>query len=464
MRRLILTLCLCFMLQTGWGWASEESFQYGRFGKITLYRESPHPPHVVLFVSGDGGWNQGVVDMAKTLASLDAVVAGIDINHYLRELRISPETCSYPAADLELLSKLLQKKFGFPTYVPPVLVGYSSGATLVYSVLVQAPPNTFQGAISLGFCPDLPLTKPFCRGNGLEWTRGPRGQGYSFLPATNLQAPWVAFQGTIDQVCNANAVENFVKQVRQGEIVLLPKVGHGFAVQRNWMPQFKEAFKRLINTPKIDHPSTVDELKDLPLIEVLPKGPSRDLMAVILSGDGGWAGIDRELGNTLASHGVPVVGLNSLQYFWTGRTPAGAAHDLERILRHYLSAWHKKSTILIGYSLGADVLPFLASRLPHETLDRVKLISLLGPELSVDFEFHVTEWLGLPNKDPSHPVLPEVEKLKGKNILCFYGDGEGNSLCKKLDQSLARVVMLKGGHHFGGDYRVIAETILKETE
>jgi type IV secretory pathway VirJ component len=61
-------------------------------------------------------------------------------------------------------------------------------------------------------------------------------------------------------------------------------------------------------------------------------------------------------------------------------------------------------------------------------------------------------------------VLPEVEKLKGKNILCFYGDDEENSLCKKLDGSLTRVVMLKGGHHFGGDYRTIAETILKEAE
>jgi type IV secretory pathway VirJ component len=211
-------------------------------------------------------------------------------------------------------------------------------------------------------------------------------------------------------------------------------------------------------------PSTIDELKDLPLIEVLPKGSSSDIMAVILSGDGGWAGLDRELGNTLASHGVPVVGLNSLQYFWTGRTPDGAAKDLERILRHYLSTWHKKSTILICYSLGADVLPFLASRLPPETLNRVKLILLLGPEPSVDFEFHVTDWLGLPSKNQSLFVLPEVEKLKGNNILCFYGEDEGDSLCKKLDASLARVVMLKGGHHFGGDYRTIAETILKETE
>jgi type IV secretory pathway VirJ component len=464
MRWFILTFCLCFVLQTGWVQASEESLSFGRFGKVTLYRESPRPLHLVLFVSGDGGWNQGVVDMARTLASLDAVVAGIDITHYLKELRNSPGTCSYPAADFELLSKLIQKRFDFPNYVPPILVGYSSGATLVYSVLVQAPPNTFQGAISLGFCPDLPLTKPLCRGSGLEWTRGPHGKGYSFLPAPNLQAPWIAFQGTIDQVCNANAVENFVKQVKQGEIILLPKVGHGFAVQRNWMPQFKEAFNRLINTPKIDRPSTIDELKDLPLVEVPPQGPSRDVMAVILSGDGGWAGIDRELGNTLASHGVPVVGLNSLQYFWTGRTPAGAAHDLERILRHYLAAWDKRSTVLIGYSLGADVLPFLANRLPHETLNRVKLIALLGPEPSVDFEFHVTDWLGFPSKNPSHPVLPEVEKLRGNNILCFYGDDEGDSLCKKLDASLARVVMLKGGHHFGGDYRTIAEAILKETE
>jgi len=98
---------------------------------------------MVLFVSGDGGWNQGVVDMARTLASLDAVVAGIDITHYLRELRNSPEACFYPASDFELLSKLIQKRFDFPNYVPPILVGYSSGATLVYAVLVQAPPNIF---------------------------------------------------------------------------------------------------------------------------------------------------------------------------------------------------------------------------------------------------------------------------------------------------------------------------------
>jgi type IV secretory pathway VirJ component len=330
--------------------------------------------------------------------------------------------------------------------------------------LVQAPPNTFRGAISLGFCPDLSLTKPLCRGNGLEWKPGPKGRGYAFLPASNLQTPWIVFQGTIDQVCNAVDVENYVRHVREGEIVLLPKVGHGFAVQRNWMPQFRQAFKNLVKRYELNRSSFVDELKDLPLIEVLPKDPSRNLMAIILSGDGGWAGIDQDLGNGLVRRGVSVVGLNSLQYFWRRRTPDRAAKDLERILRHYLSGWDKEKAILIGYSLGADVLPFMVNRLPYEILKRVQGVVLLGPSDVVDFEFHLTDWLGVSAEKEGYPVLPEVEKLKRTRVLCFYGEEEKDSLCKKLDMDFGKIISLKGGHHFGGDYEAIAETILREVE
>ncbi len=461
MKQVIFIVLILFSVEMSTLDAAEQSLHFGRFGTTTLYYRSAQPSHVVLFVSGDGGWNKGVVDMARELSSLDTLVVGIDIIHYLKELENSNEKCSYPAADFEMLSKFIQKKFDFSSYVLPILVGYSSGATLVYATLVQAPPNTFGGAISLGFCPDLPLTKPLCREYGLEWKPGPRGRGYSFLPASNLQTPWVAFQGTIDQVCNATAVESYVKQVREGAIVLLPKVGHGFAVQRNWMPQFRQTFKNLVEKNKINRSSFADELKDLPLVEVVPKDPSRNLMAVILSGDGGWAGIDRDLGDTLVHQGVPVVGFNSLQYFWTRRTPDGSAKDLERILRHYLDVWKKEKAIIIGYSLGADVLPFMVHRLPHEILRQVQGVALLGPSDVVDFEFHLTDWIGVSSGKTAYPVLPEVEKLRGMKILCLYGEEE-SPLCKSLDANLAKVIFLKGGHHFGGDYEAIAETILKE--
>ena len=120
----------------------EEVIQFGHFGDVHLYRNTPHPKYVVLFVSGDGGWNLGVIDMAKALADLDALVAGIDITTYLKRLQSTKEACNYPAADFEGLSQFLQKHCAFPDYGQPLLVGYSSGATLVYATLAQAPPNS----------------------------------------------------------------------------------------------------------------------------------------------------------------------------------------------------------------------------------------------------------------------------------------------------------------------------------
>jgi type IV secretory pathway VirJ component len=227
------------------GAAAAETLEFGRFGTVTIYRQTPAPAHLVLFVSGDGGWNLGVVDMARALAALDAVVVGIDIVRYERALAAASDECSDVATDLADLARFVVERTGFGGAPAPILVGYSSGATLVYAALVEAAPETFRGAISLGFCPDLELAKPLCRGRGLEWKPMPKGKGYVFEPATTLQAPWIAFQGTIDQVCDAAATEAYVKRVPRGEIVLLPKVGHGYSVLRNWMPQFKTAFARV---------------------------------------------------------------------------------------------------------------------------------------------------------------------------------------------------------------------------
>ncbi len=441
---------------------SEETIEFGRFGAVTLYRQSPNPSQVVLFVSGDGGWNQGVVDMARSLASMDALVAGLDITHYLAQLAASEESCSYPAADLENLSKFLQKKFDFPAYVRPVLVGYSSGATLVYAALAQAPANTFRGAVSMGFCPDLTLDKPLCKGSGLESKPGGKPRLYVFSPAPALASPWIAFQGAVDQVCDAHAVAAYVKQVGGSELVLLPKVGHGFSVQRNWLPQFRDVFARLAAPGPASPTPTDPGLADLPVVELKAEG-SGDLLAVIVTGDGGWAGIDRQIAERLVFEGVPVAGMDSLQYFWKQRTPEGAGADLGRILQHYLKVWNKRSAVLIGYSLGADVLPFMVNRLPPELASRVRLISLLGPARTASFEFHLAEWLGATPKT-ALPVLPEALRLPPSKVLCLAGEEETDSLCGDLPPGSARVVRLPGGHHFGGDYQALADLILRESQ
>src|SRR5262249_12113360 len=156
------------------------------------------------------------------------------------------EKCAYPAGDLEALGQFIQKKLERPTYTAPVLCGYSSGATLAYATLVQAPTGTFKGAISLGFCPDISLSRPVCTGNGLKSGPGPEGKGISFEPAPGLDAPWIAFQGAVDKTCSATDTQHYVEQVPGAELVLLPKVGHGFSVSKNWLPQLEDAYRRLV--------------------------------------------------------------------------------------------------------------------------------------------------------------------------------------------------------------------------
>jgi type IV secretory pathway VirJ component len=445
--------------------AEAETLRFGRFGTVALYRGHERPSQVVLFISGDGGWNLGVVSMATALADAGVLVAGIDITAYLRALHDSSESCSYPAGDFEALSQFVQQHLKLPIYTPPLLIGYSSGATLAYGTLVQAPPGTFRGAISLGFCPDLPLVRPLCRGNGLEWQPGPQGRGIRFLPAPTLAMPWVALQGEADQVCDASATAAFVKQVGHGEIVLLPKVGHGFSVEKNWMPQLRDAVSRIGALETTRRSPVAAALADLPLVEVPASSTERfRVFAVIVSGDGGWASLDRQVGQALAAQGIPVVGLDSLQYFWHRKTPEEAALALGRILRHYLEAWQRDAALLIGYSRGADVLPFMANRLPGELLDKIALIALLGPGLEVDFEFHFTDWVLNPRGGNLRPVLPEVERLRGKRILCVYGREEPASLCPKLQSGRVVLDARPGAHHFGGDYEAIAQQILSALE
>jgi type IV secretory pathway VirJ component len=199
-------------------------------------------------------------------------------------------------------------------------------------------------------------------------------------------------------------------------------------------------------------------VSDLPLVEVAARGDQRDLFAIMLSGDGGWAGLDREVADALAARGVPVVGWDSLRYFWNARTPEGASRDLDRVIRHYADAWHKSDVLLIGYSQGADTMPFMVNRLAAETRRLVKATALIAVSKEAFFEFHVTHWLGQPTG--GLPTLPELQKASMGSLLCVYGGDEKDSPCLELKGEGVRKVLLPGGHHFDGDYGGVAQSIL----
>jgi type IV secretory pathway VirJ component len=201
----------------------------------------------------------------------------------------------------------------------------------------------------------------------------------------------------------------------------------------------------------------------LPLVEISATRGTSDTLVVFVSGDGGWAAIDREISKVLAADGMPVVGLNALQYFWTKRAPESASRDLDSIIGRYLRDWHKSRVVLAGYSRGADVLPAMISRLPPETRTKIRSIVLLGPSPKVEFEFHVADWLH--DASAGVAVKPEVEKLAPAHILCIYGESDRDSLCPALKaQPGVNVVVLKGAHHFDGGYANLGRLILEHIQ
>lgn len=203
-----------------------------------------------------------------------------------------------------------------------------------------------------------------------------------------------------------------------------------------------------------------DTIGDLPLTVLAPRGEPGDAMVMMVTGDGGWAALDRTVGDSMAAHGLPVVGLNAHHYFSTQRTPDGASRDLERVLRHYLALWGRDRVVLIGYSRGAETLPFMISRLPPDLLARVAVIALIGPAPNANFKFHLVDLFEDKHRKDDLMTVPEIEKLRGREVLCFYGKDEKESACRALPAGVATVVELPGGHHFGGSYAEIANRIL----
>jgi type IV secretory pathway VirJ component len=209
-------------------------------GEVTIYAPSGEARGLALFASGDGGWNLGVWDMAQTAASLGYWVAGFSVPAFMKTLESGNGTCSDAAGLLNNLSGKVKSAMKLADY-HPIIIGYSSGATIAYAALAQAGDARFSGAMTLGFCPDLIIHKPFCEGAGLtaeKQHQPPYGIVFNTVP--RVPAPWIVLQGEVDQVCNPPATMAFVDKVKNGKVISLPKVGHGFGVPRNWMPQYRQ--------------------------------------------------------------------------------------------------------------------------------------------------------------------------------------------------------------------------------
>lgn len=186
-------------------------------------------------------------------------------------------------------------------------------------------------------------------------------------------------------------------------------------------------------------------LGDLPLVERPANHGTR--LALIITGDGGWAAGDRAMADVLVEGGISVVGLDARAYLrGAARNAEGVAQDVERIVDHYRRAWHRDTVVLVGYSRGADLLPFAVTRLPDSLRSRIALLALVSLSRRATFAFHWDDLVRDVHRPDDLAVAPEVAKLGGLRTLCIGGADENDSGCGDLNPAQVRVSTHPGGH------------------
>jgi type IV secretory pathway VirJ component len=406
------------------------------FGEVHVSEPANTMRGFVILFSALSGWSDTDQQAAELLARHDVLVVGVDTARYADGLAGVEEPCHHLVGDAEAIAHQLQREHHSSAYFAPILAGVGQGGALAEQVLAMAPSNTIAGAVSIDPAQTLEPRFHPCPPDP-RVMHDPGLPGFWSIGATaTLPSETQSVVSSLQKLDAKVDIRSFPQGTAEADMVL--------ALTR---PHLTESA-----------PSEGD-ISDLPLVE-LPAGHPGDMLAIVVSGDGGWRDLDQTIAHDLSDWGVSVVGLDSLRYFWSAKTPEQTAHDVGRVIQAYSARWQIKSVALIGYSFGADVLPFAYNRLPQAIRDKVSIMSLLGLAQGADFEIRVTGWLGMTAGEAALPAYPEIAKVRPALVQCFYGEDESDTICPTLAKTGAAVIRTPGGHHFGGDYEHLARTIL----
>lgn len=197
------------------------------------------------------------------------------------------------------------------------------------------------------------------------------------------------------------------------------------------------------------------------LVKITPgkTGVKSNIIAILYSGDGGWYSFEQSLADHLANSGISTIGIDTRKYFWDRKSPETTASDIEKLLRYYGRKWGRSQYILMGYSQGAEIVPFVFTRLPEEMKSNVISTVMLSPETTTDFQVHVTNMIGMGNKQNTYDVVTEISRVKNTRQICIFGEDETTNVPELLKKYQVETVIIPGSHHYKGNAALIVQKI-----
>jgi len=193
------------------------------------------------------------------------------------------------------------------------------------------------------------------------------------------------------------------------------------------------------------------QAQSLPIDTLSSKMPGKPLV-IYISGDGGFNSFSNNFIKQWNTNGYPVVALNAKSYFWKTKQPEAAAQDVTALITQYLSLWKCNEVILLGYSFGADVMPFIQMRLPAEVAGKVKHTVLFSPSANTDFTVHLIYG----NNGSSVPA--EINKIT-KPVLVVFGDEETNLPDKQINNKQVNIIKVPGDHHYDNNIATVVHEV-----
>jgi type IV secretory pathway VirJ component len=182
-------------------------------------------------------------------------------------------------------------------------------------------------------------------------------------------------------------------------------------------------------------------------------------LVVYLSGDGGMNSFTTSLVQSLNKKGYAILALDSKNYFWKKKDPLEFASAMSQSISKYLKSEKRSSFVVLGYSFGADVSPFLITRLPQNLHPKCKDLVLLSVSAHTDFEVKIMDMLGWGNKKEEN-VIAELNNVS-LPVTLFFGKDETDFPANKLTID-KQVVVMEGGHHYDNDTDDLANRIISK--
>ncbi|WP_062111940.1 virulence factor family protein [Aureimonas sp. AU40] len=407
---------------------------YENMAGVPVFEPDSDPVGLTVLLSDEGGIAREDRELAAKLVDGGQIVVQIDLVRWRAALEEGIEDgddCIYLGSDIEGIAKEALRALELQTYFHPVVVGRGVGGTVAYAAVADTPAATMAGGVALNAAPSARSTLPVCA--GAKATPAGRG-GFAYDRTADLIQPFVFIE----------------PEGHSTDLAPTAPYKAATVVAKDPATAMDAVVAAADNISQADNSA-------LPIIVTKPKGEPI-AVALFFSGDGGWRDLDKTIGDWLSEHGVEVIGVDALRYFWSEKTPEQMATDMETMLGK-ANPKPGVPVALLGYSFGADTLPFAYPKLPQIWTDRIDLIGLLAPSQKTGFEISVGGWLGM--STGASDVVNALKAVPVSKLLCIYGtEDEADTACLAPQLADAAKLSIEGGHHFDGNYEALAERLL----